>query len=59
MRAKLHLLHQLFRQWQDFVLGAENVVNGDTAGNLLEVPKLDFRMNILGRKIGNDNADVT
>jgi hypothetical protein len=34
---EFHLLHQLFRQRQDLIFGAENMVNGDAAGDLLEV----------------------
>jgi len=37
---ELHALHQLFCQRQYIVLGSQDVVNSDTAGNLLEVQKL-------------------
>ena len=40
---ELHLLHQLFGQWKDLVFGAEDVVNRDAAGDLLEVQELDFQ----------------
>jgi hypothetical protein len=37
MGMKLHALHQLLRQRKNLVLGSQDVVNGNTAGNLLEV----------------------
>ena len=33
-------MHQLLGQRQDLVFGAENVINGDAAGDLLEVQEL-------------------
>ena len=43
MRVKLNALHQLFCQRQNLILGAENMVNGYAASNLLEVQKLHFQ----------------
>ena len=40
---KLHLLHQQLGQRQDFILGAENMVNGDATGDLLEVQELHLQ----------------
>ena len=40
---KLHLLHQLFGQWQNLVFGTKHMVNSDTAGDLLKVAKFDFQ----------------
>ena len=40
---ELHLLHQLLGQRKDFVFGAENMINSDAAGDLLEVQKLHFQ----------------
>ena len=44
---KLHTLHQLFRQWKDIVFCTENVVNGDAAGDLLEIQKLGILPSLL------------
>ena len=40
---ELHLLHQLFGQRQNLVLGAENMINSDAASDLLEVQELHFQ----------------
>jgi len=40
---ELYALHQLFRQRQNIVLGPQDVVNGNAAGNLLEVQELHFQ----------------
>ena len=44
---KLHTLHPLFRQWKDIVFWTENVVNGDAAGDLLEIQKLGILPSLL------------
>ena len=47
---KLHLLHQLFGQWQNLVFGTKHMVNGDATGDLIILlsllslsRKLDFQ----------------
>jgi hypothetical protein len=34
---KLHLLHQLFGQWQDLVFGSKHMVNSDATGDLMKI----------------------
>ena len=40
---ELHAMHQLFRQRKNLVFGAEDMVNSDATGNLLEVQELHFQ----------------
>ena len=40
---KLYTLHQLFGLGEDIILGAEDMVDGDAAGDLLEVLELDLQ----------------
>ena len=42
MRVKLYALHQLLGQREDIILGAEDMVDGDAAGDLLEI--LEFNL---------------
>ena len=39
---KLYTLHQLFGQGEDIILGAEDMIDGDAAGDLLEI--LEFNL---------------
>ena len=40
---ELYALHQLFGQGEDIILGAEDMVDGDAAGDLLEILELDLQ----------------
>ena len=44
---KLHLLHQLFGQWQDLVFGSKYVVDSDTAGDLMKILILVILLSLL------------
>ena len=44
---KLHLLHQLFGQWQDLVFGTKHMVDSDTAGDLMKILILVILLSLL------------
>ena len=44
---KLHLLHQLFGQWQDLVFGSKHMVDSDTAGDLMKILILVILLSLL------------
>ena len=48
---KLHLLHQLFGQWQNLVFGSKHMVNGDAAGDLMKILILGILLSLLTRKL--------
>ena len=48
---KLHLLHQLFGQWQNLVFGTKHMINGDAAGDLMKILILGILLSLLTRKL--------